>query len=87
MHPDNYRLINVSLKANAVAQILAAQLRLQPGYGIAAYLGLNENYTNMGALRLWVHHKLETQPPEYNTVTALKDAFIACFPADIQSSL
>lgn len=83
MHPDNFKFVFVSKEANDIANRLTTEHQISKGYGIASYLGLDPNYDNFSAVRLWVHKKLTNWPPEYLTALELNRAFTRCFPPQI----
>lgn len=73
----------VSGRNQVVAMYLIERFKVNPGYGLAAYLDVptcNDNYT---AIYLWVQYQSLLVPKKYNTLGELALGFIRQFPQEV----
>ena len=72
----------VSDRAHNVAEWLIHIHRVQDGYGLAPYLGVQPYLDNYNAVRLWAQIKLTRRTPELQTLGDVRKAFRRLLPPD-----
>lgn len=80
MHHAHFEPLWVAPKAHNIADWLIFLYEIQPGYGLALYLGVNSKLDNHNAVRLWVHKKMQIRPPEIQTLGDLRQSFANALP-------
>ena len=70
----------VSPRAHSIADWLIFIYEIQPGYGLAPYLGFNSTVDNHDAVRLWVHQKMQVRPAAIQTLGDLRQSFAEMLP-------
>lgn len=75
-------LVSTVISPNAynLGDWLIMTYQVQPGYGLAKYLGVCSSYCNQSAVRMWVHIQEQTWPTEMRTTGILKAAFVRLLP-------
>ena len=65
-----------------LAEWLIRSFNIQPGYGLARYLGVSRRYNNYRAVQVWVLEQQRNWPAEKRTTGQLRRAFSALLPND-----
>jgi hypothetical protein len=77
-----YCNIWIPLKTYDLAEWLIRSFNIQPGYGLARYLGVSRRYNNYRAVQVWVLEQQRTWPAEKRTTGILRREFSLLLPDD-----
>ncbi|WP_221794353.1 hypothetical protein [Oceanobacter mangrovi] len=80
MKHERFHQVWVCERAYSVAEWLILLCQIQPGHGLAPYLGVMPYLDNHSAVRLWVQQKYKQRPPEFQTLGDVRKAFVRLLP-------
>ena len=82
MDRNRFNQVWVCERAYNIAEWLILLNQIQPGHGLAPYLGVMPYLDNHSAVRVWVQKKYKTHPPEFQTLGDVRKAFVRLLPQD-----